>query len=267
VDGRIMAQLDPTPTNPVVVTGAASGIGRACARALAAAGRPVAVWDLDGEGAEAAASSILEDYGVAAVGRRVDVAVSAQIGEAAASARSELGPLGGLVHAAGVSGPCPIDEMTDEAWDRVLDVNLRALPLLVRVLLDDLRSSEGAAIVGIASIASFIGYVDIVPYCASKAGMLGVVRALALTLAGDGVRVNAVCPGNVDTPMLRARATATPERRLAFERHTPLGRLGEPEDIARAVRFLMSDEASYVTGTQLVVDGGVLAQGGTPRPG
>jgi NAD(P)-dependent dehydrogenase (short-subunit alcohol dehydrogenase family) len=261
-----MAYLDLTPKTPVVVTGAASGIGRACARALAAAGRPVAAWDLDGDGAEAAASSIREEFDVVAIGRQIDVAISAEIGAAAASARAEFGALGGLVHAAGVSGPCPIDEMTEEAWDNVLDVNLRALPLLVRALLEDLRSSDGAAVVGIASIASFIGYVDIVPYCASKAGMLGVTRALALTLAADGVRVNAVCPGNVDTPMLRARATATPERRLAFERHTPLGRLGEPEDIARAVRFLMSDEASYVTGTQLIVDGGVLAQGGTPRP-
>ena len=261
-----MAHIDLTPTTPVVVTGAASGIGRACARALAAAGRPVAVWDLDGDGAESTASSIREEFDVAAVWRRTDVALSAEIGEAAGSARIELGPLGGLVHAAGVSGRCPIDEMTEEAWDSVLDVNLRALPLLVRALLNDLRSSDGAAIVGIASIASFIGYVDIVPYCASKAGMLGVTRALALTLAGDGVRVNAVCPGNVDTPMLRARATAAPERRRAFERHTPLGRLGEPEDIGRAVRFLMSNEASYVTGTQLIVDGGVLAQGGTPRP-
>jgi NAD(P)-dependent dehydrogenase (short-subunit alcohol dehydrogenase family) len=261
-----MAHLDLTPRTPVIVTGAASGIGRASARALAAAGRPVAAWDLDGAGAEATASSIREEFDVAAIGRRIDVARSAEIGEAAGSARSELGPIGGLVHAAGVSGPCPIDEMTDEAWDSVLDVNVRALPLLVRALLDDLRSSGGAAIVGIASIASFIGYVDMVPYCASKAGMLGVTRALALTLAGDGVRVNAVCPGNVDTPMLRVRATATPERRRAFERHTPLGRLGEPEDIAKAVRFLMSDEASYVTGTQLIVDGGVLAQGGTPRP-
>ncbi len=262
-----MAHLDLTPRTPVVVTGAASGIGRACARALAAAGRPVAVWDLDGDGAETTASSIREEFDVVAVGRQIDVAISAEIGGAAASARRELGALGGLVHAAGVSGPCRIDETTEEAWDGVLDVNLRALPLLVRALLDDLRSSDGAAVVGIASIASFIGYIDLVPYCASKAGMLGVTRALALSLAVDGVRVNAVCPGNVDTPMLRARATATPERRLAFERHTPLGRLGEPEDIARAVRFLMSDEASYVTGTQLIVDGGVLAQGGTPRPG
>jgi len=260
-----MAPLDLTPTTPVLVTGGASGIGRACARALAGAGRPVAVWDLDGDGAEASASSIREDFRVAAIGRRIDVAASAAIAEAVSAARDELGTIGGLVHAAGIAGSCPIDQMTDEAWDRVLDVNLRALPLLVRALLEDLRRSDGAAIVGIASIASFIGYVDMVPYCASKAGMLGVTRALALTLAPDGVRVNAVCPGNVDTPMLRNRAIATPELRAAFERHTPLGRLGEPEDIARAVRFLMSDEASYITGTQLVVDGGVLAQGGTPR--
>jgi NAD(P)-dependent dehydrogenase (short-subunit alcohol dehydrogenase family) len=226
----------------------------------------VAVWDRDGDGAEATVASIRDEFDVVATNRQIDLADTSQLAEAVSAARNELGPIGGLVHAAGISGSCPLDELTDEAWDKVLDVNLRALPLLVRSLLDDLRTREGAAVVGIASIASFIGYVDIVPYCASKAGMLGVVRALALTLAGDGVRVNAVCPGNVDTPMLRARATATPERRDAFERHTPLGRLGEPEDIARAVRFLMSDEASYVTGTQLIVDGGVLAQGGTPRP-
>ncbi|HUJ64323.1 MAG TPA: SDR family NAD(P)-dependent oxidoreductase, partial [Acidimicrobiales bacterium] len=186
-----MAHLDLTPTTPVLVTGGASGIGRACARALAGAGRPVAVWDLDGEGAEAAASSIREDFGVAAIGRRLDVAVSAPLGEAVSAARAELGTIGGLVHAAGIAGSCPLDQMTDEAWDRVLDVNLRPLPLLVRALLADLRRSDGAAIVGIASIASFIGYLDMVPYCASKAGMLGVVRALALTLAADGVRVNA----------------------------------------------------------------------------
>jgi NAD(P)-dependent dehydrogenase (short-subunit alcohol dehydrogenase family) len=261
-----MADLHLSPATPVVVTGGASGIGRACARALAEVGRPVAVWDRDGDGAEATAASIRDEFDVVAMKRRIDLADTSQLAEAVSAVRIELGPIGGLVHAAGISGSCPLDELTDEAWDKVLDVNLRALPLLVRALLDDLRRSEGAAVVGIASIASFIGYVDIVPYCASKAGMLGVVRALALTLAGDRVRVNAVCPGNIDTPMLRARATATPERREAFEHHTPLGRLGEPEDIARAVRFLMSDEASYVTGTQLIVDGGVLAQGGTPRP-
>jgi NAD(P)-dependent dehydrogenase (short-subunit alcohol dehydrogenase family) len=233
---------------------------------LAEVGRPVAVWDRDGDGAEATAASIRDEFDVLATKRRIDLADTSQLADAVSAARDDLGPIGGLVHAAGISGSCPIDELTDEAWDLVVDVNLRSFPLLVRSLLDDLRGSEGAAVVGIASIASFIGYVDIVPYCASKAGMLGVVRALALTLAGDGVRVNAICPGNIDTPMLRARATATPERREAFERHTPLGRLGEPEDIARAARFLMSDEASYVTGTQLIVDGGVLAQGGTPRP-
>jgi NAD(P)-dependent dehydrogenase (short-subunit alcohol dehydrogenase family) len=233
---------------------------------LAEVGRPVAVWDRDGDGAEATAASIRDEFDVLATKRRIDLADTSQLADAVSAARDDLGPIGGLVHAAGISGSCPIDELTDEAWDLVLDVNLRSLPLLVRSVLDDLRGSEGAAVVGIASIASFIGYVDIVPYCASKAGMLGVVRALALTLAGDGVRVNAICPGNIDTPMLRARATATPERREAFERQTPLGRLGEPEDIARAVRFLMSDEAAYVTGTQLIVDGGVLAQGGTPRP-
>jgi NAD(P)-dependent dehydrogenase (short-subunit alcohol dehydrogenase family) len=260
-----MADLHLTPKTPVLVTGGASGIGRACARALAAVDRPVAIWDLDGDGADATAVAIRQDFGTAAAGRQIDVTATADVAMAAAADRETIGRFGGLVHAAGISGPCPIDELTDEAWDAVLDVNLRAFPLLVRALADDLRASPGAAVVGIGSIASFIGYVDIVPYCASKAGMLGVTRALALTLSDDGIRVNTVCPGNIDTPMLRERATSTPERRLAFERHAPLRRLGQPEDIANAVRFLLSDDASYVTGTQLVVDGGVLAQGGAPR--
>ncbi|MDA8044930.1 MAG: SDR family NAD(P)-dependent oxidoreductase [Actinomycetota bacterium] len=262
-----MTDLLSSPGTPVIVTGAGSGIGRACARALAEVGRPVAVWDLDGEGAAATARSIQDDFGQTALARAVDVRATAELDGAVAEARRGLGPIGGLVHAAGVSGSCPIDELTEEAWDFVLDVNLRAFPLLVRALLGDLRATAGAAVVGIGSIASFLGYEHMVPYTASKSGMMGVTRSLALTLAGDGVRVNMVCPGNIDTPMLNARATATPERRAAFERHTPLGRLGRPEDIASAARFLLSDQASYVTGTYLLVDGGIIAQGGAPRVG
>lgn len=260
-----MTDLLAGPATPVIVTGAGSGIGRACARALAEVGRPVGVWDLDGDGAAATAQSIEADLGGRAHALTVDVTATAALAEAVAGTRDALGPIGGLVHAAGVSGPCPLDQLTEEAWDLVVDVNLRSFPLLVRALLDDLRSVPGAAVVGIGSIASFLGYDHLVPYTASKSGMLGVTRSLGLTLAADGIRVNAVCPGNIDTPMLSARATATPERKAAFERHTPLGRLGRPEDIASAVRFLLSDEASYVTGTHLVVDGGILAQGGAPR--
>jgi NAD(P)-dependent dehydrogenase (short-subunit alcohol dehydrogenase family) len=262
-----MAELQMSPETPVIVTGAGSGIGRACARALAQVGRAVAVWDLDESGAAATARSIEEDFGGTARASVVDVTDTAGLTRAVDQARRAVGPIGALVHAAGVAGPCPLDQLTEEAWDFVLDVNLRAFPLLVRALLDDLKAAPGAAVVGIGSIASFLGYENLEPYTASKAGLLGVTRSMALTLAPHRIRVNAVCPGNIDTPMLNARATATPERRAAFERHTPLGRLGRPEDIASAARFLLSDDASYVTGTQLVVDGGIIAQGGSPRVG
>ena len=254
-----MPALEMTPATPVVVTGGASGIGRGCARALAAVGRPVAIWDINGDAAEAEAAAIAKEFGVATVGTGIDVRQTALLQAAAEGARADLGPLGGLVHAAGVSGRAPVDEITEAEWSRVVDVNLRAETFLVQALLPDLRASAGAAIVGIASIAAWIGYEHIPAYCASKAGLLGLTRSLALNLAADGIRVNAVCPGYIDTPMLQERSLAVPGARERFQSVIPLSRMGEPDDIAKAVRFLMSDQAAYVTGQHLVVDGGVLA--------
>src|SRR4051794_9843234 len=252
-----MGALQLTPTTPVIVTGGASGIGLGCARALAAVGRPVAVWDLQASAAEKEAAGIAEEFGVATIGEGIDVTRSADLPAAAARARAALGPIGGLVHAAGVSGSGPVDELDEAGWDGVLDVNLRAEAFLVKAVVDDLRATPGAAVVGIASIAAIIAYEAIPAYCASKAGLLGLTRSLSINLARDGIRVNAVCPGYVDTPMLRRGSIATPERREAMATKPPLGRLAEPDDIAKAVRFLMSDEAAYITGQHLVVDGGV----------
>src|SRR3954452_25556436 len=123
-----------TPTTPVVVTGGASGIGRGCARALAAVGRPVAIWDINGLAAEAEAEAIAKEFGVTAVGAAVDVRQTDALAGAALSARAELGTLGGLVHAAGVSGRAPVDEITEAEWSRVVDVNLRAETFLVQAL-------------------------------------------------------------------------------------------------------------------------------------
>jgi len=249
-----VASLALTPLTGVVVTGGGSGIGRACARAVAAAGRPVAVWDRNA--AEDTAAQIAADHGVATIGITIDVTDSAAFADAVGRTREALGSIGGLVHSAGAVRSENIGSLDEEKWDLVVDVNLRAEALITQALIEDLRAAgPGSAIVGIASIEGVVGHAAIPAYCASKAGLLGLTRSMALQLAADGIRVNAVCPGYIDTPMLAVAGDA----RDAMAQACPLGRLGAPEDIAKAVRFLLSDEASFVTGTYLIVDGGSTA--------
>ena len=240
------------PSTAVVVTGGGSGIGRACARALHEVGRPVAVWDRDG----AAASALADELGGGALAVEVDVTDADAVTHAVARTRHGLpGPIGGLAHCAGVVVVQPIETLDVDGWNRVLDVNLRAEAMVVQALLEDLKSADGAAVVGIASIEAIVGHGAIPAYCASKAGLLGLTRSMALGLAPLGVRVNAVCPGYVDTPML-APALYSDEARAAMTAQVPLGRLAVPEDIATVVRFLLSEEAAYMTGAEVVVDGG-----------
>ncbi len=250
------------PRTGVVVTGGASGIGRATCLALAEVGRPVAVWDRDLPGARRTARRCADDFGVATVAVGIDVAVSDSFSSAVARSLAALDSIGGLVHGAGVDGAMPVTMLDEDSWDAVLDVNLRAAALLTRALHPSLvAAGDGSAIVYISSIEGFFGHSYLPAYAASKAGLLGLTRSAAHTLGADGIRVNAVCPGAVDTPML-APLLAFPGAREGLEGRTPLGRLANPEDIAKSIRFLLCDEAAFINGASLIVDGGMTAISG-----
>jgi NAD(P)-dependent dehydrogenase (short-subunit alcohol dehydrogenase family) len=236
----------------VVVTGAASGIGRASAEALIADGRQVVLWDVAPEVVEVAGA-------LGARGEAVDVTDMAAVTEALVNA----GDINGLVHAAGRVIAEPVGAYTAQSWDAVLDVNLRAQALLVQAMLPGLEAAaqagESPAVVGISSIEGLSANPFIPAYCASKAGLLGLTRSMAAQFGPLGIRVNAVCPGFIRTPMLQI-ALDIDEIRAGFERAAPLGRLGQPEEVGAAVAFLMSPKASFITGTYLVVDGGVTSR-------
>lgn len=244
------------PATGVVVTGGASGIGLACAEALAAVGRPVAIWDLSSEKSKQVAEWLGKKFGVSAAGVGVDVRDVNAIAQAAQDTRTQLPSIGGVVHAAGVVIRAPLSEVTEENWDAVLSVNLRALVFVVKALLPDLKASRDSAVVGISSINATLGNGYIPAYSASKGGLLSLVRSLADDLATHGIRVNAISPGVIRTPMLSPAEYESMS--AAFERQTMLGRLGNPEEIGAAVRFLLSQDASFITATELVVDGGNL---------
>jgi len=152
-----------------------------------------------------------------------------------------------------------IDFIDDDLWDTTLNVNLRAGVMVCRMLLEPFRSAgPGSAVVFISSIEGLFGSSVLTAYCASKGGVLGVMRSIAQRFASEGFRVNAVCPGAVATPML-APAFDLPGFREQLEERTPLGRVSSPDEIARPIRFLLSDEASFITGTHLTIDGGLTS--------
>jgi NAD(P)-dependent dehydrogenase (short-subunit alcohol dehydrogenase family) len=191
----------------VVVTGGASGIGAACVELLAGGGRPVAVWDL--RGASEWATAIADRTGAKVTGLEVDVCDEAAVAVAVTATREALGSVGGLVHAAGVAGATPLGGLTDESWSRIVDVHLKAAAFVAQALLDDLRAAPGAAIVTIGSLSSWLGFGHLLAYSAAKAGILGLTRSMASALGPERIRVNAVCPGYIDTGMLRRERDET----------------------------------------------------------
>jgi NAD(P)-dependent dehydrogenase (short-subunit alcohol dehydrogenase family) len=241
-----------------IVTGGASGIGRATAELLAAEGARVAVADLD----EAGARAVAEACGPDALGIGVDVAVAEECRRAVERAAEAFGGLDVLVNNAGIIRRADVVETTEEEWDRVMAVNVRSVYLMSRFAIPAMVAGGGGAIVNTGSGWGLKGGARAASYCASKAAVVNLTRAMAIDHGPQDVRVNCVCPGDTDTAMLRSEAEQLGEPKdvfLADAASRPLRRIGTPQDIAHAIVYLASDAAGFVTGSVLVVDGGGLA--------
>jgi NAD(P)-dependent dehydrogenase (short-subunit alcohol dehydrogenase family) len=244
-----------------LVTGGASGIGRATALELAHAGASVLVMDLDEQGGEEIVSDISRE------GRKsrlvvADVSRDADCRSAVATCLGEFGRLDILCNSAGVIYRSSVVELTEEDWDRTMAINVKSIFLMSKYAVPVMIGQGGGVIVNIGSGWGLTGGRRAAAYCASKGAVIQLTKAMALDHGDRNIRVNCVCPGDTDTPMLRheARQVGEPlDRFLSLAAKRPLGRIGRPEDIAAAVLYLASDAAAFVTGTTLVVDGGGLA--------
>lgn len=244
----------------VFVTGAANGLGAATARAFARAGASVFLMDVD----ELGLASIREELQVSGTAYTVcaDVTRGTEVDGAIRECIERFGRIDVLVNNAGIGRGGPLEDFTEEAWDAVFDTNLKAMYLTCRRVIPVMRAQKRGAIVNVASTQAYSSLVGMTAYSASKAGVVGFTRALALEVARDGVRVVAVAPSTMNTPMVANGIRRDPDpaallRRVA-ERH-PVGRILEPAEVAEAIVFLAGPGASAVTGATLVVDGGLLA--------
>jgi NAD(P)-dependent dehydrogenase (short-subunit alcohol dehydrogenase family) len=242
-----------------VVTGAASGIGRATVEALVAAGADVLVVDLDAEGGEETVA--LADGPGSASFFAADVTDPEAARALVAAAIERFGKLdfahnnAGVVFAGGA-----IHEVSDEDWQRMIDVDLTGVFNCMRAEIGAMLESGGGSIVNTASGVGMIGIPGQGPYVAAKHGVIGLTRVAALDYAARGIRINAVCPGAIETPILEEAFAADPDLRRMMEAGHPIGRVGRPGEIADAVVWLVSDASSFVTGQPILVDGGYTAQ-------
>lgn len=247
-----------------LVTGGATGLGAAVCVALARAGASVAVADLDLDAAQGV-SDALGELGVGSLAVPVDVRRGADLAAAVERAMEAFGGLQVLVSNAGVQRWGDVVATTEDEWDLVVDTNLKGAYLAAKHAVPAIRASGGGAIVNTASVQALASQPGVAAYAASKGGLVAMTRTMALDHAADGIRVNCVAPGSVRTPLLHQAAvragTGDPDEVMAgWGSQHPLGVLAEPEDVAEAFVFLAGDASRYVTGTTLVVDGGLLAR-------
>ncbi|TCN29262.1 NAD(P)-dependent dehydrogenase (short-subunit alcohol dehydrogenase family) [Kribbella orskensis] len=244
----------------VLVTGGGSGIGRASALALAREGADVVVTDVVDEGGNETLR-LIEEAGGKGLFVRGDVAAAADVQRIIGEVEAHYGRLDCAFNNAGIEGAqAPTAECTEENWDRVLTVNLKGVWLCMKYEIPLMLKQHKGSIVNTASVAGLVGFPNIPAYNASKGGVIQLTKTAALEYAEDGIRVNAVCPGVIRTPMIERFIGGSAEAEAQFVAMEPVGRMGTPEEIAEAVVWLCSDAASFVTGDALPVDGGLVAQ-------
>ncbi len=236
-----------------LVTGASRGIGQACALALGKAGATVIGTATSDKGAEAI-TAYLQEAGVKGRGMKLNVTDAAEVDAVIATLEKDFGGIGILVNNAGITRDNLLMRMKDEEWDEIMLTNLTSVFRLSRAVIKSMMKARTGRIISIASVVGAMGNAGQTNYSAAKAGIMGFTKSLAKEVGSRNITVNCVAPGFIDTDMTKALPEA---QRTALLAHIPLGKLGAPEDIANAVAFLASDQASYITGATLHVNGGM----------
>ncbi len=239
----------------VVITGGAQGIGEACARRLVNDGAAVALWDVSDAAGQALAAA-LQAAGAQALYCHCDVANKADVDAALAATLARYGQVDGLVNNAGIFRAAPFLDIAEADWDAVIAVNLKGSFLVGQAVARHMAQRGRGAIVNMSSVNGTLTIPTIASYNASKGAINQLTRVMALSLADQGVRVNAVAPGTIATELARSAVLTSDEAKTRILSRTPMKRLGEPSEIADVVAFLLSDASSYVTGEIVVVDGG-----------
>jgi NAD(P)-dependent dehydrogenase (short-subunit alcohol dehydrogenase family) len=243
-----------------LVTGAASGIGRSTAEAFTAEGAGVAVADVDEKGGRETVR-LIQAKGGEAFFFRTDVSKQREVEALAAKTVETYGRLDFAVNNAGIEGDtAPTAECTEENWDKVIGINLKGLWLCMKHEIPRMLKTGGGSIVNVASVAGLVGFEGIPAYCASKGGVVQLTKTAALEYGKAGIRVNAVCPGVIWTPMVDRFTKGDPAAVKGMEAMEPVGRLGKPEEVAASILWLCLPESSFVTGAALPVDGGFVAR-------
>lgn len=244
-----------------IITGARQGMGKAHAFTLAEAGAKVVISDLSLADCQKVAEEIEKKYSVKTLAIKCDVSQKEEVENLVKETINQFKKIDILVNNAGICQNKPFLELTEEDWEKTININLKGEFLMAQEVAKEMIKQKSGSIINIASIAmgqEGIGFLNLVHYCASKGGVVGMTEAMALELAPYNIRVNAVAPGIIETPMINFLKTDSQSLENSLDR-IPLRRLGKPEEVSNLVLFLASDESSYITGSTLVIDGGYLA--------